>query len=596
MAVPGPSTPPVSPSGSTPSAATSAASTGSKVAAEAASAGSSGIRSVLMYTGIPPSLLRMPKLRLPSRNWLIFLGVIGSTTALFVYDRRECRRIRREACEKVAWMADLPLDPQGTVRRVKVYAARQPGDDESAKGMLYFRKWVKPILVAAAVDYDMVVGQRHGSITDLLAREIQHKRLVDAGLLPPVAGPTPAMQPAAEQESALQGGIVLIGRSTFKEYMEGLKRGYGESVSLGRGGKQRGDDEEDAQIAKELENDGVFDEPEVVDITSSGEDGAPPPPAPAPAQPQPFRNPFLPSNFELRPNNRFQPAPPAQAVLPAELTLPPQPPLLLLPFRNLVGISLVPRQIWGFFNRRYYAQSGAEHAFILLKGATRPFDPRTDLAFGQETEYYWPSKFDKVDADIDKRRTEYYKELAKKLKTARELASGERAPTKDEERNPPKTEQELRQDRFDREKRWKRELEGWKIVRRGQDPVWEEGWGEAVRVYDKEGEKVKIPPGVVPSRPEVIMSFQDGGFYSQQALIAALSAINTTHAEWKARPKPAVVGAELKLAKEDVELVMSELDYTKPQAERALRENGGDVQKVFDEYVKPAKPREEHRY
>ncbi|KZP01095.1 hypothetical protein CALVIDRAFT_532708 [Calocera viscosa TUFC12733] len=30
-----------------------------------------------------------------------------------------------------------------TVRRVKVYAAKQPGDDESAKGMLYFRKWVK---------------------------------------------------------------------------------------------------------------------------------------------------------------------------------------------------------------------------------------------------------------------------------------------------------------------------------------------------------------------------------------------------------------------------------------------------------------------
>jgi len=92
------------------------------------------------------------------------------------------------------------------------------------------------------------------------------------------------------------------------------------------------------------------------------------------------------------------------------------------------------------------------------------------------------------------------------------------------------------------------------------------------------------------------MSFQDGAFYSQQALVSAMSAVSTLHTEWKARPKPAVVGAELKLAKEDVELVMHELDYTKAQAERALREQGGSVDKVFEEYVKPAKKREEHRY
>ncbi|KZP01097.1 hypothetical protein CALVIDRAFT_559749 [Calocera viscosa TUFC12733] len=97
-------------------------------------------------------------------------------------------------------------------------------------------------------------------------------------------------------------------------------------------------------------------------------------------------------------------------------------------------------------------------------------------------------------------------------------------------------------------------------------------------------------------QPEVIMSFQDSGFYSQQALISALQAVSTGHAEWKARPKPVQVGADLKLTKEDVELVMSELDYSKAQAEKALRENGGDVQTVFDEYVKPAKLKEGHRY
>ncbi|EJU00738.1 hypothetical protein DACRYDRAFT_108800 [Dacryopinax primogenitus] len=97
-------------------------------------------------------------------------------------------------------------------------------------------------------------------------------------------------------------------------------------------------------------------------------------------------------------------------------------------------------------------------------------------------------------------------------------------------------------------------------------------------------------------QPEVIMSFQDGGFYSQQALVAGLTAVEKSYAEWKARPKPVQPGADIKLVKEDVELVMSELDYTKAQAEKALREHGGSVEKVFEEYVKPAKMKEPHRY
>ncbi|EJU00739.1 hypothetical protein DACRYDRAFT_80937 [Dacryopinax primogenitus] len=459
-------------------------SSASSSAPTAAVSETSGIRAVLRYSGIPPSLLRVPKFRLPSRNWLIFLGVSGSLASLFIYDRRECKRIRREACEQVRWMADLPLDPQATVKCIKVLAAKQPGDDESAKGMLYFRKWVKPILVAAAVDYDMIVGERHGSITNLVSKEIQHKRLIRAGFLQPDAGPTPSQSAQARQERELQGGVVLVGRATFKEYLEGLKRGYGEPASLGRGGRERGEDEEDALVSKALEGDGVFDEPHMADSTSSDSDSTIGTPQPVSPQLQSFRNPLLPS-FELRPLARLSPSP--SVVLPPETSLPPQPALLLLPFRNLVGISLIPRQIWGFFNRRYYAKSGAESALILLKGATRPFDPETDLEFGKDAEGFWPGKFDKVDEEVAKRKAEYYKELTKKLATARELANGTHKPTKEEERNPPKTEQELRQERFDKEKRWKRELEGWEVVKRSKRPAWEQGWEEQMRVFEQEG-------------------------------------------------------------------------------------------------------------
>jgi len=98
-------------------------------------------------------------------------------------------------------------------------------------------------------------------------------------------------------------------------------------------------------------------------------------------------------------------------------------------------------------------------------------------------------------------------------------------------------------------------------------------------------------------QPEVIMSFQDGGFYSQQALLAAVAAVTAAHTAHKAeKPRVRGVGEELKLRKEDVELVMYECDYSKGQAEKALREHEGSVERFFDEYVKPVRPKEGRKY
>ena len=102
----------------------------------------SGIGTVFKFTGIPPSWLeKRPKL--PSRNWLIFLSVTSSVAGLYIYDRRQCKHIRQSYIDKVKHLAEQPIDPFDTPRKVTVYAARWPGDDDYGQSMKYFRKYVK---------------------------------------------------------------------------------------------------------------------------------------------------------------------------------------------------------------------------------------------------------------------------------------------------------------------------------------------------------------------------------------------------------------------------------------------------------------------
>jgi len=104
----------------------------------------SGIRAALEYTGIPPSWLdKRP--RLPSRNWLIFLSVTSSITGLYIYDRRQCRRIKQEYIEKVKYLSEQTADHLSWPRKVTVYGAKWPGDEDYDQAIKYFRKYVKVV-------------------------------------------------------------------------------------------------------------------------------------------------------------------------------------------------------------------------------------------------------------------------------------------------------------------------------------------------------------------------------------------------------------------------------------------------------------------
>ncbi|THH08316.1 hypothetical protein EW145_g2778 [Phellinidium pouzarii] len=454
------------------------------------SGASSGIRTALRFTGIPESwITKRPKL--PSRNWLIFIGVTSSVLSLYVYDRKKCRDIRTSYIKRVEHLAHEPMGSMELPRKVTVYASKWPGDEDANRSLRFFKKYVKPIIVAAAIDYDVQNGKRHGDLARQISEKIKTQRRIDAGLEEPVVSPvvTP-IKLSREEETAkhLAGGLIIVGRMTFKEYLEGLRRGWSESPERV--------DREDV-LAHILEDDGHFDESEPTE-SSSTLDGEPIPTA---SRLMSGQNAKTFSPLQLSPSASSSSSRPTLLDIPPPEFIPPQPPLLLVPFTNHIGFKQIPLMIADFFNQRAKVAAGAEAAYRIIVGHTRPIvapssspipaplfspdgrQPETDLDFDRLGESYFQPSLSSIMHEIAKSRDEYYAKLPARLATARALARGEREPTKEEQNSPPPTEVDLRAERMKKEMRWRNDEEGWGIIRPDKDAAWDERFRNALRVF-----------------------------------------------------------------------------------------------------------------
>ena len=348
------------------------------------------------------------------------------------------------------------------------------------------------------MDYELVYGKRHGDIAKRVAEDVRIRRRFDLGLDQDsdIRKALPTYKSLAEQRKReLEGGIVIIGRPTFKEFMAGMCKGWTASLEK---------TDPDEELARILENDNHFDEPEdpreFVD-----DDGAPsqPPPRPSPISsaqapifsPLQTRKP-TPSNSSLKATSIH--GPPSQ--------IPPLSPLLLVPFTNHIGLQQIPLMIWGFFNQRHKVRAGAEAGYRLVMSHTRPVripenieevltpdGDKTqisqlpldlgDLDFDKEGESYVKNSLNAMPEEIENLRTKYYDTLPARLATARELARGIREPTKAELENPPPTEVELRAERSKKERRWRDDLEGWEIIKPTTNPLWDERFRNVLQIF-----------------------------------------------------------------------------------------------------------------
>ncbi|KAM5442099.1 hypothetical protein MferCBS31731_002928 [Microsporum ferrugineum] len=175
------------------------------------------------------------KLKLPSRNWMIFLTVTGSFVGALVYDRREMKKIQDKWSNVVAHLANEPLRTNETRRKITVFLSAPPGDSmRNARD--HFRDYVKPILVSGALDYEVVEGRREGDLRAAVASRIRKRRELagESGPLPEPDIDTADYETRLRHIRQVTGvhdepetkGDLVLGRHAWKEYIRGIHEGW----------------------------------------------------------------------------------------------------------------------------------------------------------------------------------------------------------------------------------------------------------------------------------------------------------------------------------------------------------------------------------
>ncbi len=168
------------------------------------------------------NMMGLPRIhtwKMPSRNWSIFWGVVASFGGMLAYDRYEKKKVLEKYKKRVCHLADEPLQPLQMPRRVMVYMSAPPGDGIWAVREP-FVEYVKPILNAAAIDYKVIEGVRQGELRQKVAQEIRDAR---GG----VDNLSDLQRDALSKvERSQDGGTIVFGRQSFKEYIRGLHEGW----------------------------------------------------------------------------------------------------------------------------------------------------------------------------------------------------------------------------------------------------------------------------------------------------------------------------------------------------------------------------------
>ncbi|OAX83420.1 hypothetical protein ACJ72_02219 [Emergomyces africanus] len=316
------------------------------------------------------------RLRLPSRNWLIFLSITGSFATALVYDRRQKRKAQEKWSNLVAHIAKEPLRTNEARRKLTILLAAPPGDGlRSARE--YFKEYIKPILVAGALDYEVLEGRREGDIRAAVASRIRKSRR-QAGEGQPVEEDEAdnflqqiRQNFGIEDEPVLKGDMV-IGRHTWKEYIRGIHEGWLGPMNVPTPQPEASPGPEEIPAGTEPQ-------------PATGDDASPT----APTQPEDNKEAGAASEKQSEEKKKeekkpsgptpayiFPPAYPSQQLAP---TIPQEIDASPVAFPHILGFLNTPIRIYRFLTQRYLADAiGRDVAAIVLAASTRPYAKNHD--------------------------------------------------------------------------------------------------------------------------------------------------------------------------------------------------------------------------
>ncbi|KAL8787149.1 MAG: hypothetical protein Q9213_002365 [Squamulea squamosa] len=328
------------------------------------------------------------RFKLPSRNWLIFLSVTGSFTTAVLYDRYHKKRAQQRWCNLVSHIAQEPLPTTQMPRRITLFLSAPPGDSIRA-AREHFHEYVKPVLVAAGMDWDVIEGRREGEVRAGLAEKIRKRRRKDE------EKPRRSNEGEMSEETedlvqqlrnttgvrdwdGVQGDLVL-GRHTWKEYIRGLHEGWLGPLDLRPGSLETSTPKKAAPPSSTEINPakdtspapGSLETSDPSKVTSESEKPSIEPPKEESKKEEKPKKPVLIPPYISTSDYASAPIAPT---IPKTL-----PPTTVLPFPHLLGFLNTPIRIYRFLNRRHLAdETGKEVAALVLASHIRAWDANFD--------------------------------------------------------------------------------------------------------------------------------------------------------------------------------------------------------------------------
>ncbi|KAL8968526.1 MAG: hypothetical protein Q9183_002424 [Haloplaca sp. 2 TL-2023] len=353
-------------------------------------------------------MMGLPNIRpkLPSRKWLIFLSITGSFTTAVLYDRYHKKKAQQRWCNIVSHIAQEPLPPTQMPRRITIFLSAPPGDSLRA-AREHFHEYIKPVLVAGAMDWDVIEGRREGDVRVGLAEKIRKRRskfeerteASDKGAAKD-QGEEGKKEDKNEKEDLVQQlrdtvgvkdadgvqGDLIIGRHTWKEYVRGLHEGW-----LGPLNPPPKDTPSTDNLGKPQQGPATGDSASPTsDFVETIED-----PQPSSDSEKPPDQPEKPPEEKKKEEKSKQPIQTPPYILTSQYpsatlassTPDPLPPATVLPFPHLLGFLNTPVRIYRFLNRRHLANdTGREVAALVLASHTRAFKSSADPGLSPSTE------------------------------------------------------------------------------------------------------------------------------------------------------------------------------------------------------------------
>lgn len=277
-----------------------------------------------------------------------------------LYDRRQKKLVQEKWCTLVSHLPHQIIHPQSLPRRLTIYLAAPPGDGLRTTRE-HFVEYVKPVLVAGGMDWDVVEGRREGEVRAGTAERVRRMRRKrgDVSEQPEPQDARAALERVRDRNAVQdwQGvkGDIIIGRHTWKEYIRGLHEGWLGPMDPP---KEAPPPSLDSPSTTDTETLAPPDSPTQDSTSETPKDE--PKKEPEPVKKPPFAPSFNSSDSYTASN------------LPATITqfLTPTQPIL---FPHILGFFNTPIRMYRFLTRRHLADETGRQTAAAVMAAYRPF-------------------------------------------------------------------------------------------------------------------------------------------------------------------------------------------------------------------------------